>query len=138
RELHDAEVLTPGDVGIEPPAQCAVEAHGAIDVCNGKDDHLELHVDRAGSRGPDRGFAAHYDCSHGFISGLSVRHRRRDFRGVCSRLWPQPSLVPVAVGQYLSTSITAWANACGASWGRLCPMPPVTSRCAYRPENLLA
>src|SRR5262249_53493459 len=37
-----------------------------------------------------------------------------------------------------ATSTTAWANACGASCGRLCPMPPVRFRCSYFPENLLA
>src|SRR6185437_11229108 len=34
--------------------------------------------------------------------------------------------------------MTAWAKACGASCGRLCPTPPVMSRCAYRPENFFA
>ena len=37
-----------------------------------------------------------------------------------------------------STSTTAWARACGASWGRLCPTPPSISLCSYRPENLPA
>lgn len=37
--------------------------------------------------------------------------------------------------QKLSASTIARANACGASWGRLCPMPPSTVRCAYSPEN---
>ena len=32
---------------------------------------------------------------------------------------------------------SAWAAACGASWSRLCPTPPVMSRCSYLPENLL-
>jgi hypothetical protein len=27
-----------------------------------------------------------------------------------------------------STSTTAWAKACGASWGRLCPTPPLIRR----------
>ena len=40
--------------------------------------------------------------------------------------------------QILATSTTASAKACGASWGRLCPMPPLMSRCAYLPENFLA
>ena len=40
--------------------------------------------------------------------------------------------------QYPSTSIIASANAPGASWGRLCPTPPETSRCRYFPENRLA
>jgi transposase len=37
-----------------------------------------------------------------------------------------------------ATSMTAWAKACGASCGRLCPMPPWMSRCAYLPENFFA
>ena len=36
----------------------------------------------------------------------------------------------VTAAHNLSTSLTAWANACGASCGRLCPMPPVITRCA--------
>jgi hypothetical protein len=39
--------------------------------------------------------------------------------------------------QSLSTSTTAWAKACGASCGRLCPMPPVTIRLSYLPVNFL-
>src|SRR5207247_8591835 len=35
-------------------------------------------------------------------------------------------------------SITAAANASGASWGRLCPMPPSIVRCEYGPENFAA
>jgi len=34
--------------------------------------------------------------------------------------------------------MTAVAKALGASWGRLCPMPPMMVRCAYLPENFLA
>src|SRR5262245_9635587 len=37
-----------------------------------------------------------------------------------------------------AASTIAWANALGASWGRLCPTPPVRLRCAYLPENLFA
>src|SRR5712671_6478621 len=47
-------------------------------------------------------------------------------------------LVPPAIDQISATSTTASAKACGASWGRLCPMPPVMVRCAYLPENFLA
>jgi len=36
------------------------------------------------------------------------------------------------------TSMTAPANASGASYGRLCPTPPVIVRCAYLPANFLA
>jgi glutathione S-transferase len=38
----------------------------------------------------------------------------------------------------LATSTIAWANACGASWGRLWPMPPSIVRCSYLPVNFLA
>ena len=37
-----------------------------------------------------------------------------------------------------STSRTASTKACGASWGRLCPIPPVMVRWAYLPENFAA
>src|SRR3982750_2076288 len=45
---------------------------------------------------------------------------------------------PVQDDAARSMSITAWANACGASWGRLWPMPPATLRCVYLPENFFA
>jgi hypothetical protein len=57
RELDDPKIVTPGDVGVEPPAQAAVKALGAIDVRNGDDDDLELQVDRPRSRGLDCSFA---------------------------------------------------------------------------------
>jgi hypothetical protein len=38
----------------------------------------------------------------------------------------------------LPTSRTASANAPGASWGRLCPMPPSIVRCEYGPANFAA
>ncbi len=47
-------------------------------------------------------------------------------------------LLGVAAGQKPSMSTIAWAKACGASWGRLCPTPPSITRCAYLPENLPA
>jgi hypothetical protein len=40
--------------------------------------------------------------------------------------------------QERSTSTTALAKSIGASWGRLCPMPPLITRCAYLPTNFLA
>ena len=43
-----------------------------------------------------------------------------------------------ASDQNRSTSMIAWAKACGASCGRLCPMPPLIVLCSYLPENLLA
>ena len=46
RELHDPKRVADDEVGIEPPAQAAVKALGAIDVRNRNDDDLELHIDR--------------------------------------------------------------------------------------------
>ena len=43
-----------------------------------------------------------------------------------------------SANQQPSTSTTALAKACGASCGRLCPTPPVISRCAYLPTNFAA
>src|SRR5262245_29641161 len=51
RELYDPEIVTPGDIGVEPPTQAAVKALGAIDVRNGDDDDLELQVERLRFRG---------------------------------------------------------------------------------------
>src|SRR5262245_15562149 len=42
------------------------------------------------------------------------------------------------VDQVAAISTTAWAKACGASCGRLCPIPPVMCLCSYFPENLFA
>jgi hypothetical protein len=44
RELYHPPVAG-GEVGIQPPAEAAVKALGAIDVRNRDDDDLELHVD---------------------------------------------------------------------------------------------
>src|SRR5262249_57038879 len=41
-------------------------------------------------------------------------------------------------GPALAISTIAWAKACGASCGRLCPMPPVMIRCSYLAENFFA
>ena len=57
-------VVTDDEVGVEPPAQAAVKALGAIDVRNRDDDDLELHVDRPRSRGLDCSFAAHLSIAH--------------------------------------------------------------------------
>ena len=45
RELDQAEVVTGGDVGVEPPAEARVELLRAVDIRDGDDDHLELRVD---------------------------------------------------------------------------------------------
>lgn len=48
------------------------------------------------------------------------------------------ALLTSAASQSRTTASTASANASGASCGRLCPMPPVMSRCWYLPVNCLA
>src|SRR5262245_40830607 len=45
---------------------------------------------------------------------------------------------PAGADQVAAISTTAWAKACGASCGRLWPIPPVMCRCSYFPENLFA
>src|SRR5262249_44688231 len=57
RELHAPERVANDEVGVEPPAQVAVKALGAIDVRDGDGGDLELHVD--GSRALYCSFAAH-------------------------------------------------------------------------------
>src|SRR4029077_9506923 len=44
RELDHAEVFTGGEVGVEPPPEARVELLRAVDIRDGDDDHLELHV----------------------------------------------------------------------------------------------
>jgi hypothetical protein len=46
RELHGPKRVTDDEVGVEPPAQAAVEALGSIDVGHRDDDGLELQVHR--------------------------------------------------------------------------------------------
>jgi hypothetical protein len=59
RELDHAPVAARREVGIEPPAEAGVESLGAIDVGNGDDDDLELHVDRPRGIPLNRLSAAH-------------------------------------------------------------------------------
>src|SRR6202451_2754352 len=44
RELHNAEAVIKGEVGIEPPPEFGVELLRAVNVRDRNDDHLELHV----------------------------------------------------------------------------------------------
>jgi hypothetical protein len=64
RKLDHTPVLA-GKVGIEPPAEAGIKRLGAIDVGDGDDDDLELHVD--GARLCDRiaGAAFLRDLVHG-------------------------------------------------------------------------
>ena len=45
RELDYAEVVTVVEVGVEPPPELRVELLRAVDIRDGDDDDLELHVD---------------------------------------------------------------------------------------------
>jgi hypothetical protein len=47
RKLYDPELVTPDEVGVEPPTQAAVESLDAISVRNRDDDNFELHVSRS-------------------------------------------------------------------------------------------
>ena len=58
RELHDPKRVAHDEVGVDPPAQAAVEALGALDVGYRDDDDLEPHV-----------------ASPGGACGLSLDHR---------------------------------------------------------------
>ena len=58
RELDDAETIIEAEVGVEPPAEPAVEGLGPIDVRDRDDDRLELQVEGARARGLAGGFAA--------------------------------------------------------------------------------
>jgi hypothetical protein len=55
RELDDAVVVAGGEVGVEPPAQIAVELLGAVDVRNRDHGDLDLHVERPRIRDVDGG-----------------------------------------------------------------------------------
>ena len=57
---------------------------------------------------------------------------------ISERVGATGACVQAALDQLAATSMTASAKACGASCGRLCPMPPLMSRCSYLPENFLA
>ena len=50
RELDHAEVVTRGEIGVEPPPEPSVELLRAVDIRDGDDDQLELHVDFRGAR----------------------------------------------------------------------------------------
>jgi hypothetical protein len=64
RELDDAEVVTGGEVGVEPPAEASVELLRAVDIRDGDDHHLELHVGRPGAHGVRCGPAPHLGAAH--------------------------------------------------------------------------
>jgi hypothetical protein len=57
RVLDDAEDVSGGDVGVEPPPDAPVELLRSVDVRDGDDDNLELHVDVL-ARDPTRVVAA--------------------------------------------------------------------------------
>src|SRR6185436_15362961 len=45
RELDHAEVVTGGEVGVEPPPEPPVKFLRAVDIRDGDNDYLELHID---------------------------------------------------------------------------------------------
>jgi hypothetical protein len=47
------ERVADDEVGVEPPAEAAPEALGALDVRDWDHDDYELHVERSFVRGPD-------------------------------------------------------------------------------------
>ena len=49
RELDHAEVVAVVIVGVEPPPEPPVELLRAVDIRDGKDDHLELRLDSCGA-----------------------------------------------------------------------------------------
>jgi hypothetical protein len=59
RELNHAKAVIEGKIGIEPPAQAAVELFGAIDVRNTNDNDLKLHGERSHVRRSD---CNHHGC----------------------------------------------------------------------------
>ena len=64
--------------------------------------------------------------------GVGVRRRGHDEGHDRQRRQAQRKTAQCVIparSQRRATSMTARANACGASWGRLWPMPPLTSRC---------
>ena len=67
RELDDPEAVIEGEVGVEPPPEPPVELLRAVDIRDGDDDHLELHVDVLDARTPARVAAADSGHAH---SGL--------------------------------------------------------------------
>jgi hypothetical protein len=56
-ELDGAEGVADDEVGVESPAELAIEPLGAIDIRNRDDDDLELHVDGARRSVRDRSLA---------------------------------------------------------------------------------
>jgi hypothetical protein len=64
RELHGARAVSPGEIGVDPPAQIGVEALGPVNVRNRKDGNLELHVDALRARTLDCRFAVCLNVAH--------------------------------------------------------------------------
>jgi hypothetical protein len=69
-ELDNAKAVKRGDVVVEPPAQALVELLGSVDVGDGDDLDLEVHVDL-----PDGRVAAgvvYFGGAHGCLLGCVV------------------------------------------------------------------
>src|SRR6266404_182944 len=61
RELDDAPIVTMCEVSVEPPPETSVELLCAVDIRDGDDDNLELHID---SRGVGRVVIRFELCGH--------------------------------------------------------------------------
>jgi len=149
-------VLTPSGLARADPATARITAiisPGPHHGLGGAPVDHRLPADRRGPRHPDRiSGCAHtgLDQRGGGRPGHLGRHRfhphhapgqnaRRDSAHVTNA---RGQLLNVSgakcresiggvpfTGQYLPASMMASAKACGASCGRLCPMPPSTTRC---------
>ena len=67
RELHDAEVVAAGEVGVEPPPKPPVELLRAVDIRDGDDDDLELHVESSDARNAGRIVSMDFGGAHGCL-----------------------------------------------------------------------
>ena len=89
-----------------------------------------LHVGKGGHRLPRQCMAAN---TRRDLISLIISSPRIESAMMLHRLIALSAAQLSAV-----TSTTASAKACGASCGRLWPMPPLMFRCEYLPENILA
>src|SRR5262249_35252147 len=70
RKLNDPEAVTDRAIGVKPPPEPSVELLRPVDIRDGYDDHLELHVRFSGTRRPVRVAAAVLGRTHRGLPGL--------------------------------------------------------------------
>src|SRR5208282_2224984 len=76
RELDQAEIFAGGAVDVEPPSDPLVKFLRAVDIRNGDDDDLELHVNSRDARVSCYVVTTNFIRAHGYLL-CSVRDRRR-------------------------------------------------------------